>query len=220
MPALDVKICGLSRQDSVNTALNNGATHLGFIFFDKSPRNVTPQAASGLVSDVGGDVVTVAVTVDADNDFLDEIVSVMGPGMLQLHGTETPERVLELQDKYALPVMKAFAIRNAQDLERIKPWLGVADRLLFDAKPPPDSDLPGGNGISFDWSLLESLDPGIPYMLSGGIDADNVEDAVRLSNACGLDVSSGVESSPGIKDNRRIKEFLDKVKHLTNDKAA
>lgn len=220
MPALDVKICGLSRQDSVRAALTGGATHLGFIFFEKSPRNVTPQAASRLVADLGDDVMTVAVTVDADDEVLDDIVSVMHPGMLQLHGSETPERVAALKEKYGLPVMKAFAIRNAQDLEKIHPWLNVADKFLFDAKPPAGSELPGGNGMSFDWSLLESLDPDIPYMLSGGIHAENVEEALRLSNTSGLDVSSGVESSPGIKDNRRIVEFLDKVKHLTNNKAA
>ncbi|MGI9401157.1 MAG: phosphoribosylanthranilate isomerase [Rhizobiaceae bacterium] len=220
MPAFDIKICGLSTPESVSAALDGGASHLGFIFFEKSPRNVTPQIASSLVSGVDDNMMTVAVTVDADDSFLDEIVSSMNPGMLQLHGGETPERVAALKQRYDLPVMKAFAIRESGDLVSIKPWVGVADRFLFDAKPPAGSDLPGGNGVSFDWSILETLDASIPYMLSGGINLDNVEDAVRLSGARGLDVSSGVESSPGVKDNRLIAKFLDKVKHLTNDKAA
>ncbi|MEM7461634.1 MAG: phosphoribosylanthranilate isomerase [Pseudomonadota bacterium] len=220
MSELDVKICGLSTPDSIKASLSGGATHLGFIFFEKSPRNVTPQAAADLAANIGDEAVIVAVTVDADDDFLDEIVAAVDPGILQLHGKETPERVCALKEKYKIPVMKAFAIRESSDLEKIKPWLAVADKLLLDAKPPAGSDLPGGNGVAFDWSILDSLDREVSYMLSGGINIDNVEDALKLSNAGGLDVSSGVESSPGIKDNRQIAEFLEKVGQLANNKAA
>lgn len=203
-----VKICGLSSPETVAAALDAGAAMVGFIFFAKSPRNVTLEQAGMLRQAARGRAETVAVTVDADDASLDEIVALMKPDWFQLHGHETPERVANVKARYRLPVMKAFSVREAGDLEGVTHYRGVADRLLFDAKAPKDSDLPGGNGVSFDWRLLAALDPTLDYMLSGGLNAGNVRQALAITNAPGLDVSSGVESAPGIKDIGLIKEFF------------
>ncbi len=207
----DVKICGLKSEDAVDRAVARGATHIGFIFFPKSPRNIEPAAAAELAERVRGHVKIVAVTVDADTDDLDEIVDQLKPDYLQLHGAESPERLLTLKALYGLPVIKAFSIRDAEDLERIDPYIGLADRFLFDAKPPKGSELPGGNGVSFDWRLLQSLDGSIDYMLSGGLNKDNVAQALALTGARAIDVSSGVESAPGVKDTGMIDAFFDAV---------
>ena len=209
---LDIKICGLKTVDALDAALAGGASHVGFIFFAKSPRNVAPDVAGRLRRAAAGRAKAVAVTVDADDATLDAIVAEMTPDMLQLHGGETPERVAAVRARYGLPVMKALAISEAADLALIEPFRGVADRFLFDAKAPRDSVLPGGNGVSFDWRLLANLDPGVDYMLSGGLDAANVGDALRLANPPGIDVSSGVESAPGVKDTALIADFLDAVR--------
>ena len=216
--SLDIKICGLKIAEALDAALAGGASHVGFIFFPKSPRNISPDEAGRLRQAARGKAKAVAVTVDASDALLDEIVTSMSPDMLQLHGTESPARVVELKGRYGLPVMKAFAIREAPDLGAIKPHLGVADRFLFDAKPPIGSELPGGNGIAFDWSLLQGLDPGIDYMLSGGLNAANIGDALRLANPPGIDISSGVESAPGVKDAVLIEEFFRAVR-TANDKS-
>ncbi len=207
----DVKICGLKSEDAVDRAVARGATHIGFIFFPKSPRNIEPAAAAELAERVRGHVKIVAVTVDADTDDLDEIVDQLKPDYLQLHGAESPERLLMLKALYGLPVIKAFSIRDVEDLERIDPYIGLADRFLFDAKPPKGSELPGGNGVSFDWRLLQSLDGSIDYMLSGGLNKDNVAQALALTGARAIDVSSGVESAPGVKDTGMIDAFFDAV---------
>ncbi|ABQ60476.1 N-(5'phosphoribosyl)anthranilate isomerase [Brucella ovis ATCC 25840] len=209
--ALDIKICGLKTPEAVAAALDGGATHIGFIFFPKSPRHITPDAAARLRAAATGRAVTVAVTVDADDEALDEIVKTVRPDMLQLHGGETPERVRFLKERYNLPVMKAFSIREAGDLEAIAPYRGIADRFLFDAKPPKGSELPGGNGISFDWNLLAALDADIDYMLSGGLNADNIAEALLKTGAPGIDISSGVECAPGEKDVRLIENFFQAV---------
>lgn len=209
---LDIKICGLKTADALAAALDGGATHVGFIFFARSPRNLSPQEAGRLRQAAKGRAQAVAVTVDADDDFLDAIVARMSPDMLQLHGGETAARVAEVKARYGLPVMKALPICEAADLAAITPFLGVADRFLFDAKPPKDAVLPGGNGVCFDWRLLAELDPDIDYMLSGGLDAANVGDALRLANPPGIDVSSGVESAPGVKDKALIADFLEAVR--------
>lgn len=209
---LDIKICGLKTADALAAALDGGASHVGFIFFAKSPRNLSPQQAAGLRQAAQGRAQAVAVTVDADDDFLDTIVATMAPDMLQLHGSETAARVSAVKARYGLPVMKALAISQAADLDQISAFQTVADRFLFDAKPPKDATLPGGNGVSFDWQLLDGLDRSIDYMLSGGLDATNVGDALRLANPSGLDISSGVESAPGVKDKALIADFLDAVR--------
>ena len=212
----DIKICGLSTAETVERAVARGATHIGFIFFEKSPRNIEPDIAGKLADAVRGMVKVVAVTVDADNDELDEIVDLLKPDILQLHGHETPERVLNIKAIYGLPVMKAFSIRDADDLAKIDPYIGIADRFLFDAKPPVGSDLPGGNGVSFDWTILRSLDGSIDYMLSGGLNKDNIAEALAETGARGIDASSGVESAPGIKDPAMIDAFFDAVKKVPN----
>lgn len=205
---LDIKICGLSTPDTLSAALDGGATHVGFIFFAKSPRNLMPAEAGRLRQAAAGRAQAVAVTVDADDALLDAIVAEMAPDMLQLHGKETPERVAEVKARHGLPVMKAFSVAGKADLDRIAPFRGVADRFLFDAKPPKGADLPGGNGVSFDWTVLAGLDPAIDYMLSGGLTPENVAQAIRLVAPPGLDVSSGVESAPGVKDVELIEAFF------------
>jgi len=205
---LDIKICGLKTPDAVAAALDGGATHIGFIFFPKSPRHIIPQKAAGLRGAVKGRALAVAVTVDADDETLDEIVEAVKPDILQLHGHETPERVAFIKARYGLPVMKAFSVREASDLAAIAAYQGIADRFLFDAKPPNGSDLPGGNGVSFDWELLAALDADIDYMLSGGLNADNIAEALHKTRAPGIDISSGVERAPGEKDVRLIENFF------------
>tara|TARA_R110002020_G_scaffold47752_21_gene136191 strand:- start:482 stop:1162 length:681 start_codon:yes stop_codon:yes gene_type:complete len=208
-----IKICGLSTPDAVDRAADLNADMVGFIFFPKSPRHVAVDTAAilGVRARERG-LETVAVSVDMDDAGLEEIVSHVKPDWLQLHGEESPERVRELKNRFGLPVMKAFAIREATDLERIAPYMGIADRFLFDAKPPKGSDLPGGNGVSFDWRLLARLDEGLDYMLSGGLTKDNVGEALTISGAPGIDVSSGVESAPGVKDLAMIDAFVRAVR--------
>lgn len=209
---LDIKICGLKTPEAVDHAVSLGATHIGFIFFPKSPRYVEPADAGRLADRVRGRAKIVAVTVDADNDDLDEIIDLLRPDILQLHGRETPERVLTVKAVSGLAVMKALSISEADDLKRIEPYEGIANRFLLDAKPPKGSELPGGNGVSFDWTLLAALDGQVDYMLSGGLTKDNVADALRIARPPGLDLSSGVESSPGVKDLRMMDEFFEAVR--------
>lgn len=207
----DIKICGLKTSEAVDRAVARGATHIGFIFFPKSPRHVDPEIAAELAEPVRGRVKIVAVTVDASDEELDDIVHLLKPDVLQMHGHETPERILQVKALYGIPVMKAFSVREASDLERIDPYVGVADRFLFDAKAPAGSELPGGNGVSFDWNIMASLDASVDYMLSGGLNKDNVGLALASTRARGIDVSSGVESAPGIKDIVMIDAFFDAI---------
>ncbi|MEI9426974.1 phosphoribosylanthranilate isomerase [Mesorhizobium sp. Cs1299R1N3] len=218
--ALDIKICGLKTDQAMAAALAGGASHVGFIFFPKSPRYVEPAEAGRLREAARGKALAVAVTVDASDAVLDEIVEKMQPEMLQLHGSETPERVTELKARHGLPVMKALPLSEAADLDRIRPFIGVADRFLFDAKPPKGSELPGGNGVAFDWRILAGLDAGIDYMLSGGLNAANIGDALRLANPPAIDISSGVESAPGVKDPALIEQFFRAVRAARDDRAA
>lgn len=210
--ALDIKICGLSTPETVAAALDAGASHVGFIFFPKSPRHIEPAGAGRLRKVAQDRAQAVAVTVDADDAMLDAIFAAMEPDVFQLHGHESPERVAEVKARYGRPVMKAFSISTAEDLRKIDSFVGVADRFLFDAKPPKGSELPGGNGVSFDWTLLAGLDPSIDYMLSGGLNAQNIGEALRLANPPGIDISSGVESAPGVKEVGLIREFFDAVR--------
>ena len=209
---LDIKICGLKSEEAVDRAVALGASHAGFIFFPKSPRNIDPADAGRLADRARERAKIVAVTVNAENDDLDEIVSLLAPDILQLHGGESPERVLTVKAIYGLPVMKAFSVREAGDLKKIEPYIGIADRFLFDAKPPAGSELPGGNGVAFDWTLMHLLDGGVDYMLSGGLNSGNVGEALRLTGARGLDVSSGVERAPGVKDLGLMDQFFAAVR--------
>ncbi|MGB3503444.1 MAG: phosphoribosylanthranilate isomerase [Mesorhizobium sp.] len=205
---LDIKICGLSTPETVAAALDGGASHIGFIFFPKSPRNVTADLAGRLRQAAKGRAGAVAVTVDASEAELAAIVGTMAPDMLQLHGKETPERVAEVKARFGLPVIKAISVSNAEDITQAKRYPGIADRLLLDAKAPKGSELPGGNGVSFDWTLLSGLGGGVDYMLSGGLNPENVGEALRIANPPGIDVSSGVESAPGVKDVALIAAFF------------
>lgn len=208
----EVKICGLKTAEAVERAAALGASHTGFIFFPKSPRNIEPDDAGRLADRIRGRAKVVAVTVNADNDELDEIVSALNPDILQLHGSEGPERLLTVKAMYGLPVMKAFSVRDASDLDKIDAYIGIADRFLFDAKPPAGSDLPGGNGVSFDWKLLDALDGSVDYMLSGGLSAENIGEAMAQTRARAIDISSGVESAPGVKDLKLMESFFNAVR--------
>lgn len=207
-----VKICGLKTAEAAERAVALGASHVGFIFFPKSPRNIEPDDAGRIADRICGQAKIVAVTVNADNDELDEIVSALNPDILQLHGSEDAERLLTVKAMYGLTVMKALSVREASDLEKIDAYIGIADRFLFDAKPPKGSDLPGGNGVSFDWKLLDALDGSVDYMLSGGLNADNIGEAMAQTSARAIDISSGVESAPGVKDLKLMESFFNAVR--------
>ncbi|CDX37435.1 N-(5'-phosphoribosyl)anthranilate isomerase [Mesorhizobium sp. SOD10] len=217
---LDIKICGLKTDAAMAAALAGGASHVGFIFFAKSPRYVEPAEAGRLREAARGKAKAVAVTVDAGDAFLDQIVAKMQPDMLQLHGSETTGRVAELKARYGLPVMKALSVSEAADLDRMKSFVEVADRFLLDSKPPKGSQLPGGNGVAFDWRVLAGLDAGVDYMLSGGLNAANIGDALRQANPPGIDISSGVESAPGVKDPALIEQFFRAARAARDDRAA
>lgn len=209
---LDIKICGLKTEEAVDRAVELGATHVGFIFFGKSPRHIEPADAGRLADRARGRARIVSVSVNADNDELDEIIALIRPDILQLHGQESPERVLTIKATTGLPVIKAFSVQTADDLGKIDAYEGIANRFIFDAKPPKNSELPGGNGVSFDWTLLKSLDPSTDYLLSGGLNARNVGEALAIARPPGIDVSSGVESAPGVKDIRMMEEFFAAVR--------
>ncbi len=206
--SLIVKICGLSTPEALDVALDAGADMVGFVFFPPSPRNVTPAAADALGRGVRGRALKVALTVDANDALFEAIVKNLKPDLLQLHGRETPARLAALRARFSLPVMKAIPVEIKSDLAAIETYEAVADRLLFDARAPREATRPGGLGKSFDWRLLENLDLDIPFMLSGGLDAGNVGEALRITRAPGVDVSSGVERSPGQKDPDKIRAFI------------
>ena len=202
------KICGLSTPETLAAAIEAGAAYVGFVFFEKSPRHVTVDAARDLAVEVPPGVAKVALTVNADNATLDAITEAVPLDMLQLHGAETPERVGEVRARYGLPVMKAIGIADAADVDKIAEYEAVADQILVDAKPPSSGDLPGGNGLSFDWRLVANRRWARPWMLAGGLTPDTVAEAIALTGARQVDVSSGVESAPGVKDVATIRAFL------------
>ncbi|MEM1072880.1 MAG: phosphoribosylanthranilate isomerase [Pseudomonadota bacterium] len=206
---ISVKICGLNDSAHVSAAAQAGAAYVGFVFFDKSPRNVGLDQARALAVGAPAGVAKVALTVNADNAFLDALTTTVPVDILQLHGLETPERVSEVRARYGLPVMKAIGVADAQDLAAIDTYSAVADQLLIDAKPPKGSVLPGGNGLAFDWQLLADRKFWTkPWMLAGGLTADTVADAIRKTHARQVDVSSGVETAPGQKDAKLISDFV------------
>ena len=209
------KICGVSDRAAIDAVVAGGARYVGFVFFPKSPRHVTPGQAAELSALLAESVVPVALVVDPDDDLIAEIDKQAGVKMFQLHGSESPERVAEIRSRTGKQVMKAIKVSDAADFDAAAAYLDVADMLLFDAKPPTEmaNALPGGNAISFDWTLLAGRDWPLPWMLSGGLDAENVAEAIRVSGASAVDVSSGVESVPGVKDAVRIAVFLEAVKH-------
>jgi phosphoribosylanthranilate isomerase len=206
--ALTIKICGLRTPETLDVALESGADLVGFVFFPPSPRNLGLESSRRLGEQVHGRAGKVALTVDATDDTLREIVAALKPDMLQLHGKELPERVAVIRSRFGLPVMKALPIASRRDLSQIRLYAKVADRLIFDARAPKDATRPGGLGTPFDWTLLAGLNPEIPFMLSGGLNACNVAEAVAVTQAPGVDVSSGVERAPGVKDPDKIREFV------------
>ncbi len=204
-----IKICGLSTAETVSAALRAGADMVGFVFFAKSPRNVSYETARALsrIARGGGEIV--ALCVDATDATLNEIVAACEPDYLQLHGSEDPERVAAIQRKFGVSANKAIGVAVAADLAKADAYKGKSDALLIDAKPPKGGALPGGNGMPFDWRLAANFHPRKPWLLSGGLDADNVATAIRLTGTRAVDVSSGVESAPGLKDIGKIKAFVE-----------
>lgn len=207
---INVKICGLTDPADVPAALLAGARTLGFVFFKKSPRDLSLEAAAHMTEAVPDGICKVALTVNADDAALDTLLAAVPfLDMLQLHGSESPARVAEVKARYGLPVMKAIGVADRDDLAALNDYVTVADQLLVDAKPPKDAVLPGGNGLAFDWRLIAGRRWPKPWMLAGGLNADNVGEAIALTGARQVDVSSGVESAPGVKDPQRMRAFCE-----------
>jgi len=203
-----VKICGLKTPEALDAALAAGADMVGFVFFPPSPRHLGFEQARTLGERVQGRAKKVALSVDAHDADLGQFIDALKPDMLQLHGTETPERVSTVRSRFGLPVMKAIPIEQRSDLSPIHLYANVADWILFDARAPREATRPGGLGKTFDWTLLEKIDLKVPFMLSGGLDAHNVAEAIRVTRPQAVDVSSGVERAPGEKDSDKIREFI------------
>jgi phosphoribosylanthranilate isomerase len=206
--ALLVKICGLRTPETLDAALDAGADMVGFVFFSPSPRNLGLEAARFLGERVKGRAKKVALSVDASDAELAAAIDALKPDMLQLHGKEAPERVASVRSRFRLPVMKALPVETRADLSPVHLYAKVADWLLFDGRAPRGASRPGGLGKTFDWRVLEKLNPGVPFMLSGGLDAANLAEALRITRAPAVDVSSGVERAPGEKDPDKIRAFV------------
>jgi phosphoribosylanthranilate isomerase len=206
--SLIVKICGLSTPETLDAALDAGADMVGFVFFPPSPRHLQFDVAGVLGQRVRGRAQKVALMVDADEAFLEAVVAALHPDILQLHGKESPERVAALKKRFGLPIIKALAVEARSDFDQVKRYASAGNWILFDAKAPADATRPGGLGKPFDWALLSGAIPSVPVMLSGGLDARNVKEALRITRVPAVDVSSGVEISPGRKDVQKIREFI------------
>jgi phosphoribosylanthranilate isomerase len=207
MPLL-VKICGLSTRETLEVALDEGADMVGFVFFPPSPRHLSLERARELGRQVRSRALKVALTVNSDDAALENIIDALQPDILQLHGHETVARLREIKQRFGMPVMKAVAVESGADLASLPEYAATADRILFDARPPRGATRPGGLGAVFDWHILENVDVKLPFMVSGGLKADNVADALRITHAAGVDVSSGVERSAGMKDPELIEKFI------------
>lgn len=210
-----VKICGLSTPQTLDATIAAGADLAGFVFFAKSPRHIDLDTARALGEQAAGRIQKVALTVDADDAALAEVVAALRPDMLQLHGHESPERASAVKARFGLPVIKAIGVASAADVAAARSYDGVADWLLFDAKPAPDATVPGGAGVVFDWDLLRNI-TAAKWMLSGGLDPENVAAALRQTQASAVDVSSGVESARGVKDAGKIAAFVAAVRALSS----
>ncbi|MEK6636509.1 MAG: phosphoribosylanthranilate isomerase [Pseudomonadota bacterium] len=205
---MEVKICGLSTPETLDAAIAGGARHIGFVFFSPSPRNVTPEQAGALAERVAGRAKIIGLFVDPEPDFINAIRTHVPLDIIQLHGNERPALASRIGMVNGLEVWKAVPVRNRTDLAVAEQYRGAAQRILYDAKPPKGADLPGGNGLRFDWNLLQGHKHSLPWALSGGLDPSNLAEAARITGATLLDVSSGVESTPGIKDVDKIAAFL------------
>jgi phosphoribosylanthranilate isomerase len=208
MSRLAIKICGLSTADTIGAAIRAGASHVGFISFPKSPRHIAPERMRALAA-LAPQVERVGVLVDPDDELLTELAATGALTALQLHGAETPARAAAIRQRFGLPVWKAIAVKTAADIAASAAYAGAADLLLFDAKTPDGAALPGGMGVRFDWTLLRGIHPALPWGLSGGLGPDNVAEAIRITRAPLVDVSSGVESAPGMKDVDKIAAFCE-----------
>jgi phosphoribosylanthranilate isomerase len=213
--AVPVKICGLSTPDTLDVAIEAGADMLGFVFFPRSPRHLSYETARSLGQQARGRALKVALSVDASDDQLSAMIAALQPDYLQLHGQETPERARTVRTRFGIPIMKALPIASAADLGRMGDYAETADRLILDARPPREATRPGGLGSRFDWHLLEHIETEKPFILSGGLDPGNVAEALRITRAQGVDVSSGVERAPGEKDADKIRAFIAAVRTAT-----
>jgi phosphoribosylanthranilate isomerase len=207
-----VKICGLKTEAALDAALAGGADYVGLIFFPPSPRSIDPAAAAALATKARGRAKIVALLVDAEDGLIDAVVKAVGPDMLQLHGDESPDRAVDIRRRWDLPVIKAVKVATANDARHALNYRAMVDHILFDAQPPEGATRPGGHGTPFDWGVLTGVKEHVPFILSGGLNADNVAEAIRATRAPIVDVSSGVESSPGEKDPALIQRFLQAAK--------
>ncbi len=214
MSKTEIKVCGLSEPADVRTAVKAGADYIGFVFYEPSPRSISTMVAQGLATLARGRSKIVALVVDADDELIDRINAEVKPDFFQAHGSETVDRIAEIHARTGVPVIKVIKVREASDIEAASGYDGVADMVLFDAKAPDtlDNALPGGNGIPFDWSLLSRDGSAKKFMLSGGLEADNVAKAIDITGAPAVDVSSGVETAPGVKDAAAIVKFIETVR--------
>jgi phosphoribosylanthranilate isomerase len=217
--SLIVKICGLSTREALEAALDAGADMVGFVFFPPSPRHLSLETGRDLGKQTKRRALKVALTVDADDATLANIVEALQPDILQLHGKETVARLRDIKQKFGLQAMKAMAVETPADLAALPGFAAVADRILFDARAPREATRPGGLGAVFDWHVLENLDLKLPFMVSGGLNAQNVAEAIRVTRAGGVDVSSGVERAPGVKDPEMIRSFIRAARAVENDQA-
>lgn len=206
--SVDVKICGLNDPVTMDAAVKAGADFVGLNFFPKSPRYVTPGNAAALASRVSDRVITTGVFVNPETALLDTILAEVPLDLVQLHGDETPERVAEIRQRFGKSIMKVIKISDVSDLAAVKPYEETADRLMFDTKPPKGADLPGGNATAFDWTILKDFRSKKPWLLAGGLTADNVATAIRLTGTPGVDTASGVEEAPGVKSELKIRQFV------------
>lgn len=208
--SVQVKICGLSTPETMTAAVEAGAAFVGLVFYPPSPRAVTPAQAADLAALVPAGVIKTGLLVDADDASIEAILKAVPLDLLQLHGSENPERVAEIKARFGRPVMKVVKLRQEGDLEAVEPFFEVADRLLFDAKPPAEMTgaLPGGNALAFDWTLLAGKTWPLPWMLAGGLTAENLAQAVTITGASAVDTSSGVEDASGHKNPEKIRAFL------------
>ncbi|MGC6526702.1 MAG: phosphoribosylanthranilate isomerase [Paracoccaceae bacterium] len=214
MPPVNVKICGLTTVEAVQDTVAAGADYIGLVFFPKSPRNLDFDTAQRLAQQVPSHVKTVALMVNPSDDFLRELLEHVDVDILQLQGSESAERVREIKELSGKPVIKALGVSSQDDLATLESYKGLADQILLDAKAPKDADRPGGNGASFDWSLLTDTSIDVPWMLAGGLTIENVKEAITVSHARQVDVSSAVESAPGVKDKEKVRAFIAAAKSV------
>lgn len=205
---MNVKICGVKTLEIAEEVISAGASHIGFVLFAKSPRNISPRTAAEIANKISGRIKTVIVTVNPTDELIAETLLYFKPDYIQLHGHETPARTKEIMEKFDLKIIKGISVKNKSDLQEAEKYKNLVEYILFDSKPPLKSKIPGGNALAFDWTILENFSPNYKWILSGGLDQANIREAIKITKANFVDVSSGVESEPGVKDVRYIKTFV------------